>query len=430
MRDFSIDLYSEKIHSSKTKEYFEEVIRSYYNDSYRSAVVMLYSIAIADLVYKIEELKDLYNDSSAIEILDEITDLQKKNPRSPDWESKLIELVKQKTNLLEPSDYLNLITLQQHRHLCAHPVLTQNFELYRPNKETTRSHIRNTLEGILTKPAFLSRKIFDDLLQELVAVKTLIHNQPQLEKHLNTKYFDKLSPSAIQKIFKSLWRITFKTDDKHCNENREINLEALSILLKKNYELLNKSISSEKDYYSDINTNYLYQLISLLNRYPEIYNQLNDSIKILANNIIEKDADLVSFSIFLTGDIDKHVDKILDMNLGWGSSYNKTHIYTESILAVFERALSEGKRDLAYSFLIDMFGKSDQYAIADDRFDNIIYPNLKNFNKKEVKKIVDEVNNNSQIYGRRKATDNNYLIRQRVNELYTKFDFVKYPNFK
>jgi len=430
MRDFSIDLYSEKIYSSKTKEYFEEVIRSYYNESYRSAVVMLYSIAVADLVYKIEELKELYNDSNAKDILDEITDLQTKNPKSSDWETKLIDLVNQKTNLLEASDYLNLTTLQQHRHLCAHPVLTQNFELYRPNKETTRAHIRNTLEGILNKPAFLSRKVFDDLLEYLASIKNSIYNQAQLEKLLNTKYFDRLSFSVTQKIFKSLWKITFKTDNKRCNDNRQINFDALCIILKNNYTDLIQIITSEKDYYSDINTSFLNEVISLFNKFPEVYHQLNDSAKILSKNIIDKDADLDSFSIFLTGDIEKHIHKILNMNLSWDSDYERHHITSESILYVFEYALSEGRRDLAYDFLIQMFGRSNQYSIADSRFDNLIYPNLKNFNKEEVREIVKKINGNSQIHDRRKASSSNHYIRQRVNALYPRFDFDKYPNFK
>jgi hypothetical protein len=83
MRDFSIDIQTEKIYSSKTREYFDEVIKSYYSESYRSAVVMLYSIVIADLVYKIEELKELYADNNAIDILDEITEMQRRNPNSP-----------------------------------------------------------------------------------------------------------------------------------------------------------------------------------------------------------------------------------------------------------------------------------------------------------------------------------------------------------
>lgn len=431
MRDFSIDIQTEKIYSAKTRDYFDEVVKSYYAGSYRSAVVMLYSISIADLVYKIEELKELYNDSNAIEILDEISELQKINPNSPDWETKLIELVKKKTNLLEPSDLLHLKTLQKHRHLCAHPVLTQNFELYRPNKETTRAHIRNIVEGILTKPALLSRKILDDFLENLASVKSVIHDNQQLEKHLKTKYLNKVNPKIMRHMFRSLWKITFKLNNAKCNENREINLKALIIILKNDYKDLVETIESEKDYYSDVDVTNLETFTSLLNQFPELFYKLNESAKILTKNIIEKDADFDTFAIFLSKDIEAHIEKILKMNLSWDSSYERTYITTESILAVFNFALNDGKRDLGYDFLIKMFADSNQYATADSRCDNLILPFLNQFNKKEIKNILKAINSNSQIYDRREARSTNCRISKRVIELYNStFDFSKYPNIK
>lgn len=428
MRDFSVDIQTEKIYSAKTREYFDEVIKSYYSESYRSAVVMLYSIVIADLVYKIEELKELYADSNAIDILDEITELQKRNPNSPDWESKLVELVKEKTNLLEPADFLHLTTLQKHRHLCAHPVLTQNFELYRPNRETTRAHIRNMLEGVLVKPPLLSRKIFEDLLLNLNSIKTIIYNDVQLERHLNAKYFDKINEKTLKHIFRSLWKITFKTINLQCDENREINFKALNIILKSNYQKFFDLIATEKDYYSDIAVENLTVFISLLNQFPDIFDKLNESAKILATNTIESDADLDTFAIFITKDIEKHIEKVLAIS--WDSGYEKDYITTQSIVKVFNHTINDGKRNLAYDFLIKMFGKSGQYAIADSRFDNLIQPYIKDFNKEELKMIVKGINSNSQIYDRRKARHTNYQIKQRMDEVNEDFDFSKYYNFK
>lgn len=429
MRDFSLDIQAEKIYSSKTREYFDEVIKSYYNESYRSAVVMLYSITIADLVYKIEELKENYNDSGAIDILTEITDLQTRNPNSPDWETKLVELVKEKTNLLEPSDYLHITTLQKHRHLCAHPVLTQNFELYRPNKETTRAHIRNILEGVLIKPPFLSRKIFNDLLINLSSIKKIIYDEKQLERHLKATYLDKLQLKTVKQIFRSLWKITFKTNDAQCNENREINLKALIIILRNNYSDLLETIINDKDYYSDIDIKYLSIIIILLNQFSEIFKNLNDSITILIQNTIEKNADSDTYAIFLSKNINEHIDKVLAIN--WSSEYEDTYITTESITSVFQFALDSGLRDLAYGFIIKMFGKSDQYATADIRFESLIMPHLNDFNKKELKKILKEINENSQINDRRKAPHTNYLIKNKIMEQYGQnFDFSEYSKVR
>ncbi|RDI06686.1 hypothetical protein [Flavobacterium sp. AG291] len=429
MRDFSIELQSEKIYSAKTRDYFQEVIKSYYSESYRSAVVMLYSIAVADLLYKIEELHETYSDPNATKILEEIKTLQTKNSVSAEWETKLIDLIKDKTNLLEPSDYLHINTLRQHRHLCAHPVLTQNFELYRPNKETTRAHIRNILEGVLIKPPFLSRKIFEDLLENLSSIKTIIYDEIQLERHLKAKYLDKINPKVTLHIFRSLWKVTFKTSNQLCDDNREINLRAILIILKTDYKNLITTIATEQDYYSDLDEKYLMNLITLFNQFPEIFKVLNDSAKILIQNIIEKDADLDTYAVFLSENITAHINKI--SSITWESGYEETHITTESILYVFNYANREGNRNVAFDFLIEMFGKSHQYSIADMRFDHLIRPFLNEFDKDEIRKIVKVVNSNSQIHDRREARSSNYHIRNRIEELYgATFDFKMYSYFK
>lgn len=428
MRDFSVDLQTEQIYSAKTREYFEEVIKSYYSESYRSAVVMLYSIVIADLLYKIEDLKELYGDNNAIAIIDEITSLQKRNPNSPDWEAKLIELIKEKTNLLEPADFLHLITLQKHRHLCAHPVLTESYELYRPNRETARAHIRNMLEGVLFKPPLLSRKIFDDLLLNLASVKSIIFNPIQLEKHLKTKYLDKINEKTLKHIFRSLWKITFKTINVQSDENREINVKGLIIILRYNYQTLFDLIPKEIDYYSDISVENLAVFILFLNQFPKIFGILNESAKILTTNTIQKDADLDTFAIFLSKDIQKHIEKVLAIN--WNSAYESAYITSQSIIEVYEYALNDGNRDLAFNFLIKSFGNSPQYDIADSRFENLIQPRLNEFSKKELRAIIKEINENSQIYDRRKAKSTNYLVKERINEVFDSFDFTKFKNFK
>jgi len=428
MRDYSLDTLSEQIYSGKTREYFNDVISSYYSGSYRSAVVMLYSIVIADLLFKIEELKDLYEDQAAIEIISDLTSMQSKNPNSPEWESKLIELVKEKTNLLEPADFLHITTLQKHRHLCAHPIITQNFELYTPNQDTTRAHIRNVLEGILIKPAFLSRKVFDSILHDLSTVKHIIYDEVQLKKHLDAKFFNRLNQKTLKQIFRSLWKIVFKLSDAKCQENREINLKALIIMLRGNFNLHVEAIANEIDYYSDIDIDYITELMQLLNLFPNVYGKLNASSQILIKNTVVNEADLDTYAVFLSSNVDEHIKKVLAID--WESGYKRSYITTESINAVFEYALRNGHRDLAFEFIIKMFGKSGQYAEADSRFDNLIRPQLDNFNKKELKKLVNAISSNSQIYDRRQARSTNALVRNRIEAVYEgSFDFSKYSAF-
>ncbi|MCX6239769.1 MAG: hypothetical protein NTY07_19860 [Bacteroidia bacterium] len=434
MRDFSIDNSVDKIFSAKTRDYFEEVIKSYYNDSYRSVVVMLYSIAIADLIYKLQDLKEIYNDEKATNILTEINTLQSNNPTSPDWESKLIELIKERTNLLEPADYLNLVALQKHRHLCAHPVMTQNYDLYKPNKETARAHIRNCLEGILTKPPILSRAVFDDFLNDLAAIKGVIFNDIDLKRHITSKYLDRLNFNAEKQIFKSLWKMTFKVDNATCEENRTINLKAIKVFIERNYREYLDLMKSEIDYYSAFNEKFLLSIIGLLNNYPDIYQSLNESAKVLIKSKIERDLDLATYAWFLTGDIRKHITKTLRRRskiFSEGNKYDNISITTQSILELYETAVQSGFNNDANMFLIEMFGYSMNYDNADTRYDSLIKPYLDSFSKDELKALVKNVNENSQIYDRRNAYSTNWQIKLAVDKASDNdFDYDKYSNFK
>lgn len=52
----------DNIYFPKTRGYIKEVMLSFYAESYRSAIVMLYSITIADLVMKLAELEQAKQD--------------------------------------------------------------------------------------------------------------------------------------------------------------------------------------------------------------------------------------------------------------------------------------------------------------------------------------------------------------------------------
>ncbi|USK35828.1 hypothetical protein LIT25_11285 [Bacillus sp. F19] len=70
MIEYSIDRATEKIYNPKTREYFEEVLSSYSIGNYRSAIVMLYSVLIANLFYKLKELNERDEDPKAKNILE------------------------------------------------------------------------------------------------------------------------------------------------------------------------------------------------------------------------------------------------------------------------------------------------------------------------------------------------------------------------
>jgi hypothetical protein len=420
MRDYSFESATERIEDHRTKEYFNEVISSYYNENYRAAVVLLYTITICDLVFKLQNLRDIYGDSKALNILKSIEQMQKDKPYSAEWEVKLIELIEKQTNLLEPADVSNITQLQKHRHLCAHPVLVHNYELYNPNKETVRAHLRNILEGILTKPPLFSRSIFDDFIKDLSEIKEITLTDNQLENFLTKRYFDKFTPIVETQIVKSLWKVTLKLDNDEANPNREINFKALVMLIDISLPAVVESITKEPNSFG-VNVDFIDYVVNLLNEFPEIYDVLSHSDKVLIDAKIDSDRNLKAKGFFRTDSIEDHLNYLINEN------YSLDTITMEYIEAV---ARDHGLDKLMNHLLIKSFGVSGNFYTADARFDNFVLPMLERLDPDELKFLLHEIDSNNQIYNRRKAGNTNRQVKEQCDKvLGSLFDYSAYPHF-
>ncbi|MFC0035379.1 hypothetical protein [Cardiobacterium valvarum] len=63
--EYSIEQRAKSIPNKNTKDYFAEVVSCYNSGNYRSAVVMLWSVAVCDLLFKLNELAERYDDTKA-----------------------------------------------------------------------------------------------------------------------------------------------------------------------------------------------------------------------------------------------------------------------------------------------------------------------------------------------------------------------------
>lgn len=252
MQEFSLERITDNIHFGKTKGYFQEVLSSYNNRNYRSSVVMLWSVAICDIVYKLQQLIDLYDDAAAKEILQDVTKIQDRDPKSSAWELKLLNDVRDKTYLLDSSEFEDLIYLQKQRHLSAHPVLNSDRELHSPNKETVRALLRSTLEGLLVKPPIYTQRIMQELLEDISESSDVLNSRKKVKKHIESRYLSRMTPTVEMSIFRSFWKLVFKVDNEECEKNRTINLYALEVLSNRNIASIPEAIDGDSDYYSNI----------------------------------------------------------------------------------------------------------------------------------------------------------------------------------
>jgi len=411
------------IQDPRTAEYFSEVLSCYYSGNLRSAVVMLYATTICDLVYKLEDLKDIYNDNGAKSILDKLEKQQQENPKNTDWEKEIPEKCKELNKILTTADYSNFCSLQQLRHLCAHPVLSEQKELYKPNADIVLGHIRNMLEGVFIKPAFRTKELLNMFVKDIANIKDILVDNKQFEQYVNSKYFDKFNSEELEySIFKSLWKFVFKLDNEQCNDNRKVNLHTLFILLSRHNDFIRSKFEADKEYFAkntDVNTRKLFvPLIKIFNEYPTLFEVLPEAKKIEIRGIIDNDTEreYKSISLFLHDDMVKSV---------FGSSY---HIHSNVMYVVGFVKRKIGIQD-ALSLKVKLYGESYSYDEADELFNCLIDPSLKDFSLEQLKQLVEYSNYNSQIYDRRKASSASRSIRDALLKKDPHFDFSQYPHF-
>lgn len=225
MSYFSIDESIENIKNRYTRELFKEVHSSYAMGNYRSATVMLWSVVVTDLVYKLNELDSIYSDPKALQILNDIRKEQLENPKSSKWESEIVDKFHKEINFFETFEVANLEHLQKMRHVSAHPVITSTDLLHSPTKETVFSLIRNALESVLTKEALFSSKIIEVILKDLNNIKDTLVDYEERDRYFSHKYLSKMPNAVLLKFLKTLWKFIFRIDNPETIINTEINLD-------------------------------------------------------------------------------------------------------------------------------------------------------------------------------------------------------------
>ncbi|PEQ97721.1 hypothetical protein [Bacillus cereus] len=429
----SIEYLTEQIYHYKTKEYFKEVLVSYANGNNRSAVVMLYSVVICDLLYKLQELEDNYNDTNASKILNTIKSEQKKNPISSAWEATLIEDVFKKTNLLEGYEHENLLYLRQHRHLSAHPVLDQLDILFKPNKENVRSHMRNMLEGILCKSPLLSNKLTEQYLEDLKSVKNILVKNNELEVFLDNKYLSKINEALSQKLFKDLWKFVFRLDNNDANENRRINFRALKIMFERNPHQYLGLIRNEASYFSNIthtNNDILNHLQALFSVNPSLYNLMEKPFQLILEQKTTKDIKFFAKSVYLSDNINNHFKQLNERIQQEEYTHLPLDDDTKEFLYYFSNNRNHMKEFL--DFMILLFKESKSYDSGDLRFSRYIKLYLDEFTLEQYKDILDSINSNSQLADRRDAIkQDNTTLKEAIEKKYPgQIEYNDYLYFK
>lgn len=424
--EYSIEQRATQIFDTRSKEYFSEVLSCYAAGNYRSAVVMLWSVVVCDLLFKLQHLVDLYGDDKAKNILAEIGKLQEDNERSPVWETKLVESVAEQTQLIDIAERENLLHLQRQRHLAAHPVVNANFQLHRPNRDTARALIRNALDGLLMKAPILSKQVVGDLVEDLAQASGILIDDKKLKAYLESKYYSRFNPEVEKAVFKALWKFVFRLTDETCEKNRAINYSALRLLFERNPAQFRKQVEADSDYFSTIANggDPVVCLIHFLSREASLYGLLADHAKTAIQHVADNDVTSRCLAWF-TASLPEHADLLRVWIVG--NEYPDIERETWDDL----REISDSPEwvgtvvRLASAYYV----ASSNYDGADKRFNEAIRPLLPLFTLDDCIELIRGIEINGQTWERRGAYRDHRELRTRALEIDPAVDLTEYRVF-
>lgn len=418
----------DSIYFPKTREYFQEVVSSYSIGNYRSATVMLYSVAVCDILFKLRELKDMYDDTVASEILMEVDKSRNEhdNKSKSKWEKELIDNVYKKTKLLDLEAFTNLNHLYDYRNFSAHPSLNENYELIAPSKETTIANIKNILEGILSKPPIFIKNIVGTMTEDLKEKRDLYKNEySKLAIYLNNKYFSRMPMSMKFATLKAFWKFCFGLpDDENCSQNLGINRKALEILIEGFPQEVTAYIKENNHLFSVApDDRCRLNLIVLLSQFPFLFDKLDSDTQLQVNAMIDKNNEAKSLAWFRYKNTTAH--------LSYLKSISNLTLTTAAIERMILHYSDLGDTLHLVDFFIWYYGNSRSFDSADTRFKCVIEPFLDKMGLSQFEQIIKVTDKNRQLWDRGSAYSANNEIMNHAKHIFPEdFDYSNYPHFR
>lgn len=412
---------AENIYFPQIKDYFREIISSYDNGNYRSAMVMLYSTIVCDLLLKLKELSDVYSDEKAEKILEEIN-RQRKSANSSAWEWNLIKKIREQTEILSDESYAMIEHIYSLRNFSAHPALNEDYELISPTPEMTVAYIKKALEDVLIKPSVFAQNIVDRMSNDIAARKDFFASDYEAFKtFLNRVYFQRMSEKMINQVFKAFWKFTFiKTGKDVFSDNRFINRRTLEALLEEYYELICKFISENQKYFSAASEKAcMMHLCIMLAQYPKVYSHLEQTTQYQIQKFDAGDFNIIKW--FVLGDLEQHLTTY---------DCHKDLIPFKLLNTVKQICEKQGTPRLFPKFLIKHYARSNSFTSTKNRFDECIVHYLHDFNAADFIELIDAINSNRQIYGYGWQKErNDTILKYAIPLLPENFSFDGYAHF-
>lgn len=414
----------EKIYFSQTKMYFAEIVRAYDVGNYRSAMVMLYSTIVCDLLIKLKELSEVYEDKKAEKILKEIESSRSSHDMRSAWEWQLIDRLHKETQMIDDETYVMIQHIYDLRNFSAHPALNEDYELVSPSPEMVVAYIKQTLEKLFVVPSLFARSVVEKMSDDISSKRDMfLGDFDRFVAFLNKVYFSRMSPKMFNQVFRAFWKFAYqKTEGDIYVDNRVLNRNVLRAMALFDLDSVCRCMDSDQAYFTIAqDDNCITQAHSLLARVPELYKHLNEEVKYQIVQYKEPRLEVIRW--FLASSIEAHLERL--------RTDNTVYFHAGPMALLYEICCAQGAKAQFVDMIIDRYSRSKTYVAGRTWFDSFVEPYLECFSAEQFVKLIEAINTNQQLYDYAgQFNRNTVIVGAAQGVLPVDFDYAKYEKFR
>lgn len=373
-----------KCRDEKAKSYIKEAVSCYKSGAFRSAIVSTWIAVSFDIIDKIRELS-LAGDKEADVQLKAFEKARDEGgiSHSLKFEREMLEVCRDKLELISYLEFIDLARLQEDRNRCAHPSMTSDSQIFSPSAELARVHIRSAVEYLLQYPPAQGKSAMDIILKEVNSKYFPVEKSRILVALKNSPLF-KARKSLVRNFIVVILKDLLKTNFSY-QESAKLSsvLNAVEELYKEIYDsTLNESLSG---IFRRIDDGDLYTTFNILNYLPSSWDFLDDDVQDKIKSVVRNLPVDKMFYIFIfinhkgIGESAEYL-----MNLASVSDLDKASFFI----------LPKKAEDK----IVDSYVKSANFSEA-NAIASTIEKYAHDFTLEQIKKIIGGCVENDQIYG-------------------------------
>lgn len=415
--------------STDSREYFKEILQSYYNKNYRATVVLLYSFVVYDLLLKLKTMAD-EGYKEAQRKLKEIEELMEDDEKYSKVEKMIVDYFNEKYSLYFKKFSEDIKYLKEIRHKCAHLNLNVN-EMFVPKDYQVRMLICSMYDNIFSVRAPFVMDLFNVVESEIEDYSEYITDiskkglDNSIKNTIKEKYLKRMMHDSIKKSYKTFIKLLLLSEDEECIkniyglyafvytmtdyiiENGHISIlnseEIIDIFSKLDFE----KIKDSKDRIDALVV--LMEKFHIINDTIRSYN--NEFFKRLSDDIMSKPQNLYLYRLFYPREENSVYAFFKEKRQLQDAIYSET---------IYNCVKDSEDFDLVDYTLIMVKSISDYLGFEEaNSFMNFLKKHLNELDIEDIKEVMKVYNSNNQCTGRYRHKEDMIIIKKYISE---KFD--------